>query len=54
LYLALTLPHANNEGARLFGDGAEVPDYGDYAQLDWPDVDKGHAAMISRLDRDVG
>lgn len=54
LYLALTIPHANNEGTRLFGDGAEVPDYGVYATRDWPAQDKGHAAMITRMDRDVG
>jgi len=51
LYLALTLPHANNEA----GDhGMEVPDYGQYTDLDWPDPEKGHAAMISRMDSDVG
>jgi len=54
LYLALTIPHANNEGASLFGDGAEVPDYGPYAETDWPNQDKGQAAMITRMDRDVG
>ena len=30
LYLALTIPHANNEGTRATGDGAEVPEYGIY------------------------
>lgn len=51
LYFAVTLPHANNEaGAK----GMEVPDYGPYAALDWPEPAKGHAAMITRLDRDVG
>ncbi len=54
LYLAYTLPHANNEGGRATGNGMEVPDYGAYAAEDWPDTQKGHAAMISRLDRDVG
>lgn len=54
LYLAFTAPHANNEGTRLFGDGAEVPDYGIYADKDWPKQDKGQAALITRLDRDVG
>ena len=54
LYLALTLPHANNEGSRLTGDGAEVPDYGIYADKDWPKQDKGQAAMITRMDSDVG
>ncbi|MBN1781023.1 arylsulfatase [bacterium] len=51
LMLTFTLPHANNEA----GDkGMEIPDYGAYAETDWPDAQKGHAAMISRLDRDVG
>jgi len=46
-----TLPHANNEGGK---NGMEVPDYGIYADKDWPQPDKGRAAMISRLDRAVG
>ena len=51
LMLTLTIPHANNEA----GDkGMEVPDYGSYADKDWPDAQKGHAAMISRMDRDIG
>ncbi|MGC9319478.1 MAG: arylsulfatase, partial [Armatimonadota bacterium] len=54
LYVAVTLPHANNERGRETGDGMEVPDYGIYADRDWPSPQKGHAAMISRLDRDVG
>jgi arylsulfatase A-like enzyme len=32
----------------------EVPDYGIYADKDWPEPQKGHAAMITRLDRSVG
>ncbi len=51
LYLAVTLPHANNEGGK---NGMEVPDCGIYADKDWPEPDKGRAAMISRLDRGVG
>jgi arylsulfatase A-like enzyme len=51
LYLALTMPHANNEARDA---GMEVPDEGDYAQTDWPAPQKGHAAMISRMDRDIG
>lgn len=51
LYLALTIPHANNEARRK---GMEVPDLGEYADKDWPEPQKGHAAMISRMDRDVG
>jgi len=51
LYYAPTLPHANNEGGR---EGMEVPDLGQYAKTDWPPQQKAHAAMISRLDADVG
>ncbi|UCC96941.1 MAG: arylsulfatase, partial [Phycisphaerales bacterium] len=51
LYLAATLPHANNEAGK---NGMEVPDYGIYRHRSWPEPQKGHAAMISRLDRDVG
>jgi arylsulfatase A-like enzyme len=54
LYLAYTVPHANNEGGRATGNGMEAPDYGAYAGENWPEPQKGHAAMISRLDRDVG
>lgn len=51
LYLALTIPHANNEAGKL---GMEVPDLGPYANLDWPEPVKGHAAMITRMDHDIG
>lgn len=55
LYLPYTIPHANNEAERVVNrHGMEVPDYGDYKTEDWPEPQKGHAAMISRLDRDVG
>ena len=54
LYLALTIPHANNEAARMVGDGAEVPTYGIYANQEWPNPDKGQAAMITRMDGDIG
>jgi arylsulfatase A-like enzyme len=54
LYLAVTLPHANNEATRATGNGQEVPDDGDYAKEPWTAPNKGQAAMISRLDRDVG
>jgi len=51
LYLAVTLPHANNEAGQ---QGMEVPDYGPYAGQSWPEPEKGRAAMISRLDAGVG
>jgi arylsulfatase A-like enzyme len=54
LELALTVPHANNERARTLGDGQEVPDYGPYASKAWADPLKGQAAMITRMDRQIG
>lgn len=51
LYLALTIPHANNEAGQK---GMEVPSYGPYANEDWPEAQKGHAAMITRMDGDIG
>src|SRR5207247_5403880 len=51
LYYSPTLPHANNEGGR---NGMEVPDLDRYANTDWPPQQKAHAAMISRMDADVG
>ncbi len=54
LFLSLTVPHANNERARALGDGQEVPDYGRYASKDWADPLKGQAAMITRMDRQIG
>lgn len=55
LYLALTIPHANNE-ARFSDEhhGMEVPDYGQYADEEWPEPQKGLAAMITRMDEGVG
>lgn len=54
LYWSPVIPHANNERSRVLGDGAQVPDYGPYAEQDWPPQDKGQAAMITRLDGYVG
>jgi arylsulfatase A-like enzyme len=51
LYYAVTLPHANNEAGK---SGMEVPELDEYAATDWPPAQKAHAAMISRLDADVG
>ncbi|MFO0868945.1 MAG: arylsulfatase [Pirellulales bacterium] len=54
LFWSLVTPHANNERTARLQDGAHVPDYGPYADRDWPAPDKGHAAMITRLDAHVG
>ncbi len=54
LHVHWTIPHANNEAGRVHGDGMEVPDYGQYATQNWPDPEKGFAAMVTRMDGDVG
>ena len=54
LYWSMVVPHANNERTKELKDGAEVPDYGPYADKDWPNPDKGQAAMVTRLDGYVG
>ena len=57
LYYALNVPHANNEGGRHSDrpeKGMEVPDFGPYADKDWPAPEKGFAAVMRNIDRDVG
>jgi len=54
LFYSLVTPHANNERSRVLGDGNEVPDLGPYANKPWNHATKAHAAMITRMDRDVG
>ncbi|QDU73097.1 Arylsulfatase [Bremerella volcania] len=54
LHIHWTIPHANNEGGRVTGNGSEIPSYGPYADKDWPDPEKGFAAMVTHMDSDVG
>jgi arylsulfatase A-like enzyme len=54
LYLALVVPHANNERSKELGDGQEVPDYGIYSEQPWHSSVKGQAAMVTRMDEGVG
>jgi arylsulfatase A len=54
LYVPFTMPHANNELGSATGDGMEIPDYGAYAKESWPSPERGFAAMVTRMDRDVG
>lgn len=54
LYLAYTIPHANNERGNVEGNGMETPSDAPYGDRAWPQPQKNHAAMITRLDRDVG
>ena len=51
LYLAFTIPHANNEAKNK---GMEVPELGEFASRDWPEQERAKAAMITRMDRDIG
>ncbi|MBN1343552.1 MAG: arylsulfatase [Phycisphaerae bacterium] len=54
LYLAYTIPHANNELGRTTGNGLVVPDDVPYSDRPWPQPLRNYAAMITRLDHDVG
>ncbi len=54
LYLAYTIPHANNERGKLEGNGMEVHSDAPYTKEPWPQAQKNHAAMITYLDRDIG
>ncbi|MBN2289395.1 MAG: arylsulfatase [Candidatus Glassbacteria bacterium] len=54
LYLAYTIPHANNELGWETGNGMEVPGDEPYSNEDWPQMEKNFAAMVARMDRDVG
>lgn len=59
LYLAWTIPHANNELGRYTArkgreNGMEVPSDEPYSKMPWPQAQKNHAAMITRMDRDLG
>lgn len=51
LYLAYTIPHAHNE---MKDQGMEVPSDKPYSDETWPQMEKNKAAMITRLDRDIG
>jgi len=54
LYLAYTIPHAHNELTKKTGNGMEVPSDEPYSKEDWPQPEKNKAAMITRMDRDIG
>lgn len=38
----------------MSGDGSEVPDFGIYADKNWPTADKARAAMFTRVDGYIG
>lgn len=54
LYLAYTIPHANNELGRRTGNGMEVPTDAPYTNEDWTPQQKNYAAMVTRMDTDIG
>lgn len=55
LYYATNVPHSNNEATLINrADGAEVPNLGIYAEKPWMLGAKRHAAMITRMDNDIG
>ncbi|MDX2181006.1 MAG: arylsulfatase [Bryobacteraceae bacterium] len=54
LFAAYATPHASSEVGRDTGDGFPVSNYGEYAAKDWPRPEKGYAALVTELDRDVG
>jgi arylsulfatase A-like enzyme len=54
LKLAFTIPHANNELGRDSGNGMEVPSTDPYTGQNWPAPDKAFAAMVTRMDADIG
>ncbi len=54
LYLAYNAVHANNEAGHILGDGMEVVNYGEFAEKDWPNPEKGFAQMMRNLDNSVG
>ena len=54
LYLAYTLPHANNELRRKTNNGMETPTDAPYTNENWSQPNKNFAAMVTRLDGQVG
>src|ERR1039458_3976584 len=54
LYLAYTIPHANNEEGQRTGNGMQVPSAAPYPDEPWPQPEKNKAAMITRMDADIG
>ncbi|MDL5049770.1 arylsulfatase [Oscillatoria amoena NRMC-F 0135] len=54
LYYTSTIPHTDNELGRDTGNGQVVPEDAPFSGKPWPQVERNFAAMIHRLDRQVG
>ncbi len=52
LYAAYTIPHFSSKDEDP--DGLAIPSTDPYSDRDWPEKAKKYAAMVHRLDRDVG
>jgi arylsulfatase A-like enzyme len=53
LYVAYTLPHFSDYG-RNTPESQIVPSDKPYTDMDWPQVEKNYAAMVTMIDSDVG
>ncbi len=53
LYVAYTLPHWSDYPLKS-DESQIVPSDEPYCDRDWPQVEKNYAAMVTRMDRDVG
>ncbi|MCA9026335.1 MAG: arylsulfatase [Planctomycetaceae bacterium] len=53
LYLAYTIPHFSDYPSQT-PESHIVPSDAPYTNRDWPQVEKNYAAMVTRMDRDVG
>ena len=51
LFFSMNVPHANNEAGN---QGMEVPELYEFEDKDWPEPEKGFAAMLRNIDRDTG
>lgn len=54
LFFSTTVPHANNERTKVQKNGNEVPSDAPYTKQPWPQPEKDKAAMITRMDADIG
>ncbi len=54
LHVCYTAPHANNEMGRDTKNGMQTPSDAPYTAQSWPQTEKNFAAMITRMDADVG
>ncbi len=53
LYMPSIIPHVNGEAPKGKW-GSDIPSFEPYENEDWNEDDKGYAAMITYLDKDIG